>query len=243
MTTDVSNNSTEILNQTNQILQSSSESCLGQCTANQSGNEVIISGSKIGNLNFNQQCPASASCIMNSTLDTNVSDIMSAMADQEAVTQLGLLNMNFSNTSNNLDIQESITNQITQIMQSTCQATSDVNQYDNMIVLKNSTAGDISISNSGSATANCTMTNTARAVVFNQQTAKSSQKAKRESVLAMIVIAIVIGIIAIGGLVVIFLMSPSGQQAVSKAAGSTPATGTAKGSTVKSAVADAAVVA
>lgn len=224
MTTDVSNNSTEILNASNSILQVSNESCQGICTANQSGNEIIISGSKVGNITFDQQCPATASCIMDSTLDSNVTDIMNAMADQEAVAQLGLLNMNFSNTSNNLDIQENITNQITQIMNSTCQANANLTQKGEMIILKNATAGNLSISNTGSASATCTMTNTARAVVFNQQTSKSSQKAKRESVLAMIVIAIVIGIIAIGGLVVIFLMSPSGQKAVDKASGKTPAT-------------------
>ena len=222
MTTNVSNSSSEILRSTNSILQVSNESCLSQCTADTSGNTIIVSGVKAKDFNFNSVCQSSASCVMNSSLDTSVQNIMKAMADQTAVTQLGLLNFNMSNTSNSVNIEQDITNQITQVMNSTCQSTSTSINDNNIFIFKNSSLDNFGIGASGTASSNCVMTNTARAVAFNEQTASSSQSAKRESVLAMIVIAIVIGIIAIGGLVVIFLMSPSGQKTVDKMSGKTP---------------------
>jgi len=207
MSTTVSNSSEQILSATNNIFQASNETCSGKCTQNNDNISVIISGSRIsGGINFSQSCDVDVSCAMNSTLDSNVQSILNAMADQTASAQLGMFNASLANINNNAYIAENITNQITQVMNSTCQADlSQTNQNISVVLVNDTLSGGVNYTQKGNVQANCVMTNTARSIVLNQETAETKQKAKRESVLAMIVVAIVICILFGGAMLLIFL--------------------------------------
>lgn len=203
-----SNSSTAILNSTNQLLQVSNQSCWSECKQNLNNVTVDIAGSKItGGINFSQSCNATSTCVMNSSLDAQVENIMKAMSDQTAVNQVGLFGLGLGSATNSSYIAETITNQITQVMNSTCQANVIQDTENIVTALQGDTvSGGVNFTQSGGAIANCTMTNTARAVAINQQSTEQTQKAKVESVFAMIVIAIVICIIVVGGMVLVFVM-------------------------------------
>jgi hypothetical protein len=205
-----SNTAKLIQSVTDNIFQSTQEICTADCTAIQSGNTIIISGSDTGNVNLTNQCSASASCAMNQQLNNQVSSIMSALAEQENTTSsLWPVSFKFDNKNNKVTIRQAITNNITQLMQSICQSTSDNIQDNNVIVFTDSSGGNITLSNKGSANSTCTMNNVARQVAFNQQTSKTNQTAEITSVFTTIIIIIVV-LIIIGALVALLFIGPVG---------------------------------
>ncbi|MBL4662036.1 MAG: hypothetical protein JKY22_00345 [Flavobacteriaceae bacterium] len=184
----------------NDILQVTEENCHAKCTNYDGGGTVIIDGTNIkGDLDIVQQCTASASCTMNQTLQSQVEDIMSSISKQSQKSEQSFINFTISNQADVSEIKQNITNSITQIMQSSCQATSDNIQKDNIVILRNDTVGgDFTLGQKGSASSNCILNNVAKQVLFNKQQAKQDQSQTAENVLAIIVVAIVIGIIALG---------------------------------------------
>jgi len=191
------------------ILNESSEKCSASCTANQTGDVVIIENSTIGgDAGFEVSCSAAASCIMNQSIDTQVQNVLSAIAQQSNASVSGLLgDLGDSGESNQADIDLSIRNFITQMEESTCTASVSFNQSNDLFYASNSSingfAGfQIGINQPASANASCTMSNLSKIVVYNQAQAQTNQSNTQVSMLALIAIAVVICVL-IGGILIL----------------------------------------
>ncbi len=85
-------------------------------------------------------------------------------------------------------------------MTSSCQGNSNNLEENNTVVLSNSrVGGDFVLSQEGSSTANCTMNNLSKIVLFNKETAKTKQSEKVESLLGGIILIIII-LVIVGGI-------------------------------------------
>lgn len=201
-----SNTAKEIQTITNNIFESSQEVCVAKCTAIQSGDTIVISGSNVGNVTLTNQCEASASCAMNQSLSSQITAIMKAMSQQSNTSSdLWPISIKFNAQNNSLTIRQAITNNITQTMEAICQSSDTNIQENNVIVVTNSEGGNITLSNKGSANSTCTLNNVARQVAFNQQTAKTNQTNKITSVFTTILIIIVLVIIFVALIILLFL--------------------------------------
>lgn len=212
-----SNTATAIEDLQNNILQVTEENCHAKCSNYDGGGTVVIDGTTIkGDLDIVQQCTATASCTMNQTLQSQVQNIMSAIAAQSQKSEQSFINFTLAAQANSSEIKENITNTITQVMESACQATSSNIQQDDIVILRNDTVGgNFFLGQKGSANANCVLNNVAKQVLFNQQQAKQDQTQKVENVFAIIAIAIVI-ILVLAAIFVFIIIGPKGIKEVTK---------------------------
>lgn len=209
-------NSKAILNNTNNLYENSSAACISTCTAITTSPTITISNTKVGgNINITTKCSASASCVMQSQLSAQVENIMSSISKQQNITtQLLPIAFDFNNKNSSTEIKQNITNNITQTIQSVCQATDTTLTTNPTVVGSNATiGGDINIINEGSSNADCAINNLARMSLFNQSTSNDNQTTKQSNVLGVMMIAIVI-IIVIGIVMVIIVIGPAGLAAV-----------------------------
>jgi len=206
-----SNFISEAQNLENSILQASSETCIATCTNVEDNNTIIINGTSIGgNLDLTQQCKAQASCIMANQLDSQVQNIVKAMAEQKQTSKTSPFSFSFKGQNNEAQINQNITNSVTQIMNTACQSTSDNMMVNDTIVLTNDrVGGNFVLSQSGDATSNCTMNNLAKQVLFNKERATADQTQTIESVFFLIILAIIICLI-VGAIIVFMVVGPSG---------------------------------
>jgi len=198
-----SSRATEIQNVNNSIVQESSEKCSATCSNIENGDSTIISGSTIeGNLSaFKQVCQVQASCVLKNQISTQIQDILESVAKQTQRLDESFLSI-FSDTHNNesATIEQSITNSVTQILNSSCTATSSNVQSDDIFVLSNSEAlsGVIAFSQTGNATSSCTINNISKVKIFNKELAEISQEQRIENVFVAI-IALIVAALVIGG--------------------------------------------
>ena len=226
----------------NNVWQASSASCIGTCQATNVNTTVLLSGTQVsGDINVVATCPASASCAMQSTLETNITNIMSSMAEQNNVTsQILPISFDFNGKNNSFSVNQAVQNNITQVLQSTCQATSNTLNLNTTVVGSNTTdvGGNINITASGSANANCTINNLARMSLFNQLTASTAQTDRGTNTLATVMIVIVI-VIVIGAIIAIIIIGPVGVARVVKAKrGKSTPTGPSEGQTLAALLSD-----
>lgn len=198
----------------NDVAQISEEVCRADCQNIQSGNTIIISGSTTGDVMFNQQCRPKATCVMNQTFTTRIQDILDSLQKQTASTQSAFLSFVVNSNTNVADVEQTITNQITQLLSSTCQASSQQLQTDNLIYVKDSTTGNIGFNQAEEPTTACVMNNIGRVVAYNDMVAKSDQTSKTQSIFVIIVIAIVAMVVLCGLMLLLFLTSRSGRETV-----------------------------
>lgn len=193
----------EIQTLNNSIVQSSSETCKATCSNIQNGDSTIISGSVIeGNLNaFSQVCQVDASCVLKNQISTQIQDILESVAKQTQQLDESFLSI-FSDTHNkeSSTIEQSITNSVTQLLNSSCTATSSNVQSDDIFVLSNSQAlsGVIAFSQTGNATSSCTINNISKVKLFNKELAEISQEQRIENIFVAI-IALIVAALVIGG--------------------------------------------
>lgn len=191
----------------NSILQASSQTCISDCRNVSSGNTIIFNGTNIdGNVDFNQSCTATASCLMKQQLQSQIQNIMSAMAEQTEKIDKMFISFNISNEVNSSEIEQNIRNSTTQTIQSACQGTAENIKNGNLVVLNNTNVeGSFSFGQDGNAIADCAMNNLAKQVSFNRQSAKQNQAQKIESIFALIAIAVIV-VVIIGAIIVFITM-------------------------------------
>jgi len=206
-----------ILNDANNLYENSSSACIATCTSIVNRPTTVVSNTSVGgNINIQAQCNASASCVMQSTLDSSVENIMSSLSQQENVTtQLLPIAFDFNNKNTSSTISQQITNNITQNIQSICQATNTTLVNNPTTVFSNDKiGGSINIgTNQGSASANCTINNLSRIRLFNQSTSRNAATTSQSNVFGTIMIAIVI-IIVIGAIILVIIIGPMGVAAI-----------------------------
>ena len=98
---------------------------------------------------------------------------------------LGVVNLNLAD--------QELRNQVKQVLETTCNASVDNIQDNNLVYVRNSTTGDIAFRQSGNARADCVMQNSAIAKAnLNQQADQSNSTAASAGVLIGIIIAVII---------------------------------------------------
>lgn len=187
----------------NNILQQSETYCFANCNGDiENINIIVLNGSKVDGIEIEAVCTSQSLCSMRNELDSISTQQLEAIQYSEAtfagqaafVTWPG-----FSiNTTNNNTVQ-TLSNTVTQVIDSTCEASANNNISNiNVLVGNNSEVGGFYIGTDGTATADCNMENSAKSSV--SQTAITDQTAVSTGgsvlIIALLIIAVVI--IAIG---------------------------------------------
>lgn len=187
----------------NNILQESNSYCFANCNGDiENINIVVINGSKVDGIEIEAVCVSQSLCSMRNELDAISTQQLEAIQYSEAtfagqaafVTWPG-----FSvNTTNNNTVQ-SLSNTVTQVIDSTCEASANNNISNiNVLVGNNSEVGGFYIGTDGSATADCNMENSAKSSVSQTAVTEQTAVSTGGSVLIIALLIIAVVIIAIG---------------------------------------------
>lgn len=186
------------------LLQSSSQTCTSTCSQQQDGNVAIVAG-RTGNIVYGQKCTSNAACTMSITLQSSINNMLANAVQQSntAITDLFNDGIIFSRVNEGVDIKSNIVNNMTQITQASCQASSVQSQSDNFLYVQSGgRTGNVNYAQDGNASANCTMINASKMQAKSQINNNAAQKAKQIGMFAMIFVAIVLCVL-IGGIVIL----------------------------------------
>jgi hypothetical protein len=174
---------------------SASNTCTADCNQTISGNTIVLTNSKAGNVTFTQLCTADASCYMSNAVDEAVSEYQKAASVSQSTPPM--FPIGFQISTSNSSSKNDITNNITQMLNNICQA--DVHQtiQDNIIYATDSTLGNIGFVQQGNANATCVMENSARLQLQVQQIGDATAKSGSTISLIAIIIAVIIVVIII----------------------------------------------
>lgn len=175
----------------NQVYVDLSSRCVNRCDNLANNTNVVIRDSVVdGSINFSQICAVKADCIITNSSDTYAQTIVKSISEQQIDLKTSFLTP-ASDTSNRLEINNKIRNQISQVMSASCQASVSNIRNNTLFYLQNSRVkGDVDFSQEGNLVSNCTMNNTAKVVLYNEAVAQNEQINKVSSALAAILIAI-----------------------------------------------------
>jgi len=217
----ISSNTVDVdQNVMNNILSETSTVCAASCTAVQSGDVIVVQNSSIGGgIGFTESCTVNASCVMNNSIDTQIQNILSSITQQsnKAVTDF-LGDLAWNDQTNSANFKQNVTNNVTQVISSTCNADIAFSQNNDLLYVSNTGASgfvgfQIGANNSASANASCAMSNTSRTVVYNNVQAQANQSNTDIGVFAMIAMAVVV-VILIGGLIMLIMSARGGGPSV-----------------------------
>lgn len=201
----------------NTMLQDAVSSCTFNCQNQLSNVTVIVIGGS-GNISIAQECKMdNLQCIMSNSFDAQVEDILKSMLQQSATSMNGF-SLDFAAISQNVDLNQYIQNQITQMMDSSCtfNATNDASAIYTYVQDHN---GNVDISQTADITnSTCNMDNVAKAVTYNNETGQVTQKSTIINIFSLIFIAIIVAIV-IAGIVLIVFIATGGVKTVAEAAG------------------------
>jgi len=201
-TTNISNIQQQFMNNITQVDQ---QNCIATVSNQTNNNVVIVNGAKIGG-NFtgvSSTTSTDATCLMVSNQESSISNILSATIQQTNTTATDWFNgFQFTADTNSFNINQSVTNNINQINESTCSANTTTSASNNYVYVTNATvAGNfVGVTNTANASANCNMTNYMKSSTYNQAQASGNQS---NTIIGMFVamvaaFAAVVGIIVIG---------------------------------------------
>lgn len=194
-----------ISNQTiqNNMLQSTSNVCKSVCTNTRNGGQVIIKdGTNWGELDLSQSCTANSTCIISTNMSSTVNNVLDALLKQQQSAQQSVFAFTLQVQTNVTDLEQNIQNNLTQVINSSCQASATNTQNNPFVYIGNSNnMGKINLSQAASSNASCQMTNVAGIQLTNEATAKIDQGQKITSVMAIIALVILAIII----LIIVFL--------------------------------------
>jgi hypothetical protein len=201
--TSVSQQESSSLSAINNVLQDATSTCTLSCQSSLSNITIVISGSTVGNITIADTCAITGSqCLISTSLDTNITNILTSIFNQTAVTARSLIDcLGDDNVNQSIKIEEAVTNNITQLINSTCNMTVNTSVSDVTFVAKDgATVGNFSVVSAGNITkSNCSLQNIAQAVITNNLTAKGSQTAITgvAAVMGMFMFIIIIVIVII----------------------------------------------
>lgn len=193
----------------NNITQVDQQNCLSSVIQDTSGNVVIISGDKIkGSVTgVTNTLSTDSSCLMSSNISASVSNILKSIMQQTNSTKSGLFGDLLDGKNNNdIDIFQSVVNNISNVNQSTCSASTMSSSNNNYVYLSNSVVGGnfVGVNESSNTSADCSMSNTMKTSVFNSGQASGSQKNKTMGIFGIIMG--IVGLIVVMGIVMVILV-------------------------------------
>lgn len=202
----------------NRVLQVSSTRCDARCENKINGLTIVIIGGN-GNINIMQECKLSnIQCIMRNNLNTNIENILEAMAKQSASAMNGFT-LDWTNVSNTVDLYQYIENTITQTMDASCTFYAG-NEATGLYFYVEGGNHDINLSQSATITnATCNMDNMAKAVTYNEETSKADQKSSIFNIFSLLFVVIIICAVLAAVVAVVFLLTGGVAAVASSAAG------------------------
>nr|WIL02996.1 hypothetical protein Cbor_206 [Cedratvirus borely] len=166
----------------NDVYQNLSSECKATCTNAIRGVQVILINTKVdGGIRFSQLCPANAACTINQSVDSAATSTLTAIAEQSALIQNSLLSFGGSSSTQEVNIEQRVKNQISQVLNSSCQANT-TNIIENVLVY--ASGGQIGeegiqflqgVEGVNGANATCSMNNTAKIALYTNLAAKTEQ--------------------------------------------------------------------
>lgn len=214
-----SHSNTATINQQfmNRITTENQDNCVANSNVTVSGNVIIISGGTVsGNVGTVAGTSTDASCLMVSEMQNSIQDIMRATSTQTNNTSNDLFgDFSWTNDTNTFNLTQSVTNNISQINQTTCTANSMVTNSNNYIYLPGTAVGGnvgfVADGTQGGTTANCSMSNMMKNYTYNYVQGENNQGNTQKGMFIAIVAAIcsLIGIIIIG-VVILFAVGAVG---------------------------------
>lgn len=197
----------------NNITQVSQQSCIATVTNQANNNVVIVNGTNIGGdfTGVSTTVSTDATCMMVSTLEDSVNNILQAILQQQNKSSTDWFNgFQITDDTNNFNINQSVVNNILQINESLCSANTTNSVSNNYVYVTNTTIGGnfVGVTDKADASANCTMTNTMKNVTYNQVQASASQSNIVQGIFGAILAAVfaVIAVITIG-VIMLFALS------------------------------------
>jgi hypothetical protein len=190
-----------VLQAANTATQTSIASCGFQCDQTLSNNTVIISpGATAGNISFENVCVIeNASCQINQNINTSITNILSSSINQTSLSTQPLFSLTYNTTKANSALNEVISNQLTQLINSTCTFSTNQEMNNNYIYVgTNATVGDISfVQHSTLSNVECIMNISATATATNSETGNVTQVAATIDTTTILIIAVIIIVIAV----------------------------------------------
>lgn len=217
----------------NNILEESSSSCSASSTASSSGNIIVINNATVnGSFSaFNANAyGANASCIINNSLQSQISTIITDSLQQTSSSTTGILGtlLSFQTDHTYANVQQTVTNNVTEIMENTCQASSMSDSTANYLYFSGTINGNFSAADASSSTASasCTMNNYAKMIASNNLATniKQSTKYSTTGVVLLIFIGIAIVVVAVGAVGIGVVYFTSGKKPQPQATQATLAT-------------------
>jgi hypothetical protein len=190
----------------NNVTQQDQQNCIATVNSSSNNNTIIINGAKIaGNFTgVTTTVNTDATCLIVSNMQDSISNSLSAINNQTNQASTDWFNgFQFTSETNVFNLLQSVTNNINQINEATCAANTTVSTNNNYVYLAPGTTigGDfVGVTNTGSASASCSLTNTMINTVYNQAQASSTQTNTEVGMFVAIITAIaaIIGIIVLG---------------------------------------------
>lgn len=206
----------------NDMLQASQNTCSASTTASVSGTVVVISGNVSNVVTGNAYARgANATCSMNNSVNTQVSNMIQNTVSNSTSATTGILGtlLTYQTTNDSNDIEQSIVNNISQVLTNTCQANSMADVSQNYLFYQNkgsTVSGNFIGYNavSSQVAASCAMQNTSKIVTYNQASNKVSNVQKYATVGAIFaavlaVVVVLVGVAAVGGALYYFFFKKS----------------------------------
>lgn len=206
----------------NNITQDDQQNCTSAANNTANNNTVIVNGAYIRGDFFGVSAATNtdASCLLVSNMQDSVSNILSATLTQTNKAQTDWFNgFQFTSETNEFDMSQSVTNNISQINQATCAANSIQSGSDNYIYFRGTVDGNfVGVSSDASANSSCSIENTMKNTTYNQAQAQTNQNNLIQGVFATFLAAFlaIVGIIVIA-VIIMFSVGAIGMVGYNKA--------------------------
>lgn len=162
----------------NNILQKDQQNCIAQTNQSSSGNVVIVSGATInGDVGVQTTTNTDATCLMVSNMEDSIGNQLAAITQQTNTAATDLFgDFQYTEETNIFNVDQSVTNNIAQINEATCAASSITSANNNYIYVSDTTVnGFVGVNSASNASANCSMTNMMKNTTYNQAQASATQ--------------------------------------------------------------------
>lgn len=209
-----SRNSTRIRERVqNNFFSNTDNRCFSQVNEDITGNTLNLTGNFNDIDVFSISGEQSTSCTINQQITQSVTNILQAQAQQQAKTTTDIFNdgVLFSSAVNSTDLQQSITNNITNINANTCNSTITNSISNNTMSLAGSSNQLRAFNIDTDPNATCAINNLVSQEGFNSQQGSTDQDAENIGLFASVITAIVVVIVV--GIVLIVLVFTGGRLA------------------------------
>lgn len=202
-----SQSSTQIMELSNTILNSSRQYCIQSCVNTRDGFTVTIIGADVGKLNAAQYCAIQGNgCKLHASVDTSLDNSLKALSKQTDLAEDDLFSFDFgSSTTQNAYIKQQVRNSISNVLTSMCKAPASSTDDNVNVVIEDSTTGDIDLSQHSSNVNNsCFIENVAKTKVKNELISTIEQTIVKGSIFLwiLIIVAAVVCLVVVGFVVV-----------------------------------------